>query len=62
MNLQYRPSQYIVVLWGGLAMVALALFGVFSGQVAWTWLIGTFGAYCAMAILNSAGYHRMFCH
>jgi sn-1 stearoyl-lipid 9-desaturase len=62
MDLTYKPWHYARVLHFGLSCAALCLGLVLAGMTAWTWLLVTVAVYVFMAVTNSAGYHRLFCH
>ena len=62
MDLSFKPEHYLRVLYTGLAACAVGTGLVLAGVVSWQWLLVTWLVYCFLAITNSAGYHRLFCH
>jgi len=62
LNLRYKPSHYVIVLWAGLFSLAVACCLALTGMVTWPWLLGTWLVYSFMAMTNSAGFHRLFAH
>ncbi|MEY9575897.1 fatty-acid desaturase [Bradyrhizobium diazoefficiens] len=62
MDLSFKPKHYLPVLYTGLAALVLGALLVLTGVVWWPWLFLTWGVYCFLAITNSAGHHRLFCH
>jgi len=61
MNLRYKPHHYQWILHFGLANVILGFALVIFGT-SWLWLLGSFIVYSFMAMINSAGFHRLFAH
>lgn len=62
MDLKYSASHYVWVLWAGLLSLIAALSLVTVGGVALLWIVGTWCVYSFMAMMNSAGFHRLFSH
>ena len=62
MDLKYKPKHYLVALWVGLISLTMGVGYCVLEDHSWWWLIGTWAVYSLMAIVNSAGFHRLFSH
>lgn len=62
MNLKYQPEHYLIAMWSGLIALGMGLSSCLWGEHSWWWLLGTWCVYSMMALVNSAGFHRLFSH